>query len=179
MIKPFTRGSCAVILLAALLQLGCAPIASGIPSAASRSSAKAFDVEGLFLGRTTGTGALKVMFAPTRVVHVQGHGRLATDGTLVLEQEVERQGKPIVHRTWRIKEVSPGHYAGSLTDAAGPVTLDVRGERLQIRYALKSGGTTAEQWLEMRPDGTASNRMTFKRFGVRVATLQETIRRSD
>ena len=74
----------------------------------SRLSAGAFDVEALFVGRTAGTGALKVMFAPTRLVHVTGNRRLATDGTLVPELEVERQGKPIVHRTWRIRGWRPG-----------------------------------------------------------------------
>jgi hypothetical protein len=164
----------ALIILAGLLQLGCTPLA---PRLAPVASANAFNVEALFLGRTEGIGTLKVMFAPARTVHVRGQGRLAADGTLVLEQQVERAGKKTAHRTWRIRQISPGHYTGTLSDAAGPVSLDVRGERLQIRYALKSGGTRAEQWLDMRPDGSASNHMTFKRFGVRVATLQETIRR--
>jgi hypothetical protein len=37
-----------------------------------------------------------------------------------------------------------------------------------------------EQWITLHPNGqTAHNRMIFRRFGIQVATVEETIRRID
>lgn len=176
MIGRATRKSRTILILAALLTVDCTPLRGQISPVPHNET---FDVEAAFLGRTEGVGFLKIMFAPRRAMHVRGLGRLDVDGTLVLQQLVEQAGKPCVLRTWRITEVTPGHYAGTLTDAAGPVLLDIRHDRLQIRYTLKSGGTTAEQWLTKQADGSIANHMTFNRLGVRVAALRETIRRID
>ena len=176
MIGRATRNSRTTLILAVLLAVGCTPLRGQISPLPHNET---FDVEAAFLGRTEDVGSLKIMFAPRRSMHVRGQGWLEDDGTLVLQQLVEQAGKRSVLRIWRINEVAPGHYAGTLTDAAGPVLLDIRGDRLQIRYTLKSGGTTAEQWLTKQADGSIANHMTFKRLGVRVATLSETIRRID
>ena len=59
----------------------------------------------------------------------------------------------------------------------GPVTGEVTGHRLHLRFRLKSG-LRAEQWLELQAGGrTALNRMVVTKWGVPVARLTETITR--
>lgn len=72
---------------------------------------------------------------------------------------------------------SAGHYSGTLTDAEGPVQFTVAGPRASIRYTMK-GGLKVEQQLALQSDGnTILNRLEVHEFGVRVATLSETIRK--
>lgn len=156
---------------------GCA---AGLDAHRGEDAAPTFAVEQFFQGRTRGRGQVRVLLGPARQVDVEGMGTLEADGTLVLKQRVLRAGKPPQLRTWRITKISIGHYVGTLTDAAGPVTLDVYGSRLNIRYRLKSNGARAEQWIDLQPGGrSALNRMTFRKFGVKVAGLTEIIQRID
>jgi hypothetical protein len=60
------------------------------------------------------------------------------------------------------------------------VTGEVAGNVLNLRYRLVEGGVSVEQTITAPPGGrTAHNRMTFRRFGLSVATVEETIRRVD
>ena len=112
-------------------------------------------------------------------LEVDGRGTLGADGVLTLDQRVERGGSAPSTRSWRIRRTGPGLYAGTLTDAAGPIRGEARGNRLRLRFRMK-GGFDAEQWLTLSPDGrSATNRMTVSKFGVRVATIDETIRKVD
>ncbi|PAX06864.1 hypothetical protein CKY28_12355 [Sphingomonas lenta] len=111
-----------------------------------------------------------------RSLTVEGTGRLRRDGTLVLRQRVEEEGRRPRTRRWEIRRTGPTTYAGTLTDATGPVRAEASGNRLRIRYP--SGAGQVEQWLTLSPDGrTAQNRLTVKRFGVVVARVDETIRK--
>jgi hypothetical protein len=140
----------------------------------------AFEATKFFAGRTEGRGVLKVALSPKRDVIVHGSGRVEPDGTLILDQVVEREGKQPEQRQWRIKEVAAGRYTGTLTDARGPVTGVVNGNVLKLRYRLKNGGLAAEQSLRLQPDGrTVLNRMEVSKFGITVAELEETIRKLD
>jgi sugar phosphate isomerase/epimerase len=66
------------------------------------------------------------------------------------------------------------------SDARGPVSGDVAGNVLNLRYRLVEGGVSVEQTITLHPGGrTAHNRMTFRRFGLNGATVEETIRRVD
>ena len=71
----------------------------------------------------------------------------------------------------------PGRYAGTLSDASGPVTADVAGNRLHIAFPMK-GGLRAQQWLYLSPNGqVAQNRMVVTKLGIPVASLDEVITR--
>jgi hypothetical protein len=57
------------------------------------------------------------------------------------------------------------------------VTGEVAGNVLRLRYRL-ADGPTVEQTITLHPGGrSARNRMTFRRFGLTVATVEEVIRR--
>lgn len=131
-----------------------------------------------FAGRTEGHAKLKQLFHSTKPVHVVGNGRVER-GTLILDQTVTQQGKKPERREWRIRETTPGRYTGTLTDATGPVEGDVTGNCLHLTYPMK-GGLKVEQRIYLQPGGrTALNRMKISKFGVTVASLDETISKSD
>lgn len=137
-----------------------------------------FTPQRFFSGRTEGSGKLKILFARTRVVKVHGRGQVMTDGTLVLDQRVEIEGDAPADRTWRIRPVGDGRYEGTLSDASGPVHGDVRGRRLHLVFPMK-GGFVAEQWLDLLPSGNvALNHMVVRKWGLPVATLEETINKT-
>lgn len=143
-------------------------------------AAPVFQPTSFFAGRTEGRGVVKVALSPKRALVVHGSGRVAPDGTLVLDQVVEREGKQPEQRQWRIKEVAAGRYTGTLTDARGPVTGVVHGNILKLRYQLKNGGLAAEQTLHLQPDGrTVLNRMEISKLGITIAEVEETIRKMD
>lgn len=137
-----------------------------------------FDAIAFFSGRTEGVGRFKVVLRRGEPVRVEGRGRMEGD-TLVLDQLVTRGDGPAKPRLWRIRRVAPGRYTGTLTDAKGPVTGVATGDRLHLAFT-STGGFRVDQRLVLAPDGrSARNRLTAKRFGVTVATLDETIRKLD
>ena len=141
------------------------------------SAAKPFDAIRFFDGRTEGQGVLKVALRSPATIRVQSRGRVQTDGTLSVRQTVSEGDKPARTREWRIRELSPGRYAGTLSDASGPVAGEAVGNRLHLRFRMK-GGLDAEQWLTLAPGGrSAHNVMRVRKFGLTVASLDETIRK--
>ena len=139
--------------------------------------AATFDPLTFFAGRTEGRGRLKVDLMPAKPVTVHGRGHVEADGTLVLEQTVIEEGKPATTRRWIFTATGPGHYAGTLSDAAGPVAGDVVGSQLHLHFHMR-GGIVADQRLDLAAGGqSAHNRMTFRKLGVVVARLDEVIRR--
>lgn len=156
---------------------GCVSLPPSPPGLAA--SAPAFSPERFFGGRTAGDGVLQVLASRPRTVRVLGAGRLEADETLVVMQQVREGDMPPRERSWRIRQVAPGRYAGTLSDAAGPVTGEVSGNMMRLRFRMK-GGLAAEQRLFLQPDGrTVLNRMTIRKLGIAVATLAETIRKAD
>jgi hypothetical protein len=133
--------------------------------------------ERFFVGRTEGEGTVRVILSGSHGVRDETRGRLERDGTLVLDQVVREEGKPPRRRTWRIRRSGPDRVTGTISDARGAVTGEVEGNVLHLRYRSVEG-PSVEQWITLRPGGRlAHNRMTFRRFGVTVATVEETIRR--
>lgn len=140
-----------------------------------RAVAPGFDPIAFFAGSTEGRGSLKVMTRHRQAVLVEGHGVVTPDGAIVLDQEVRRGGEAPTHRTWHLHSVGTGQFAGRLSDASGPVTGDVSGNCLHLRFAMK-GGLRAQQWLYLQPGGrSAHNRLVVTKLGVPVASLDETI----
>lgn len=160
-------------LVALLLLTACA----APPPAAAQSPR--FDIFQFFGGRTHGDGRLKILLKSSKTVTVEGRGRMDGRDTLILDQTVTEQDSAPRERRWRIRQDSPGLYSGTLTDAVGPVTATVNGNRLHIEFNMKDG-LAAEQWLTLAPDGrSAQNRLTVRKLGVVVATLDETITKLD
>ena len=155
-------------------------LAAAAPQPATAQSSTAsgrFDPLAFFNGLSRGEGRLKVAMRAGRLVHVRSEGH-REGKALVLEQRVEEEGERPRDRTWEIREVSPGRYAGTLSDAAGPVTGETKGNRVHFSYRMK-GGLKADQWLTLAPDGqSAHNILKVRKLGIVVATLDETIRRT-
>lgn len=163
-----------LLLMLTLTTAGCAgQYAPRTPAA----PAPLFSAQRFFDGRTHGDGVLKIALSKPRQVVVEGRGRIESDGTLVLDQTVDQHDAAPEHRQWRIRETGVGHYTGTLSDATGPVSGEVTGNRLHLHFTMKHG-LIANQWLDLAPDGqSAQNLMTISKFGLLVARLNETIRR--
>lgn len=164
-----------------LLHLSAAAFAAPflLAAAAPAPQPSGFPMIRFFEGRSEGKGTLKVALSSPRALAVRSSGRMERDGTLVLRQTIEEAGKAPRNREWRIREVAPGRYAGTLTDATGPVKGETQGKRVRITYKMK-GGLDVEQWLTPAPGGrSAHNAMTIRKFGLTFASVDETIRKLD
>ena len=112
-------------------------------------------------------------------IRSHGEGHVDGDGTLVLDQSVQEDGAAPKRREWRLREDRSGHCTGTVSDGLGPVDGTLVGNQLHLRYKLK-GGLNIEQWLSFDPGGrSASNRITVRKLGFSVASLNETIRKAD
>src|SRR5687767_11233382 len=96
--------------------------------AAPAQAPRAFDPIAFFTGRTQGQGEFKEMLGKAKRVSVQSIGRIDRQGWLVLDQKVLVEGDPVRRRQWRLKQVSPGKYRGTLSDAKGPVEAEMTGQ---------------------------------------------------
>ena len=135
--------------------------------------------EQFFVGRTEGVGTVSVIMSGKHGVRVHTRGRIDGGGTLILDQTVEEEGKPARRRTWRLARAGANRVTGSITDAQGPVAGEVTGNVFHLRYKLKEG-PSVEQWITIQPGGrSARNRMVFRKFGMKVASVEETIRKVD
>ena len=163
--------------LAPVALLACAGCVSTDHLAKAQAPAPVFDPAAFFNGRTEGHGTLSVVLRGRRPTLVRGNGRRTPDGGIVLDQVVTQgDGRP-ERRTWHLREVASGRWTGTLSDASGPVTGVVTGNRLHLSFAMK-GGLKAEQWLYLDRGGqVAENVMVIRKFGVPVARLVETITR--
>lgn len=136
-------------------------------------------MERFFVGRTEGQGTVQIMLAGRHAVRDRAQGRMDRSGALVLEQIVEEEGKPARRRTWRLVRSGANGITGTISDARGPVTGEIRGNVVTLRYRLAEG-PSVEQTITFQPGGrTARNLMAFRRFGLGVATVDSVIRRVD
>ena len=172
--RPIDLSVRSVVAATACLFLGACVHSDHLPREQARTPR--FDPIAFFTGTTEGRGSLKVMFRARQQTLVMGQGRTTSDGDIVLDQQV-RRGSVSARRTWRLRRTGADRYAGTLSDASGPVLGTVAGNCLHLTFAMK-GGLRAEQWLYLQPDGqTARNRMVVTMLGVPVARLDETIGR--
>lgn len=134
-------------------------------------------MEHFFVGRTQGASTARVVLSGSHRVTDRGRGWME-GRTLVLEQVVQEEGKPARTRTWRLTRAG-NTINGTISDARGPVTGEIEGNVVHLRYT-SAEGPAVEQWIAFHPNGrTAANRMVFRRFGMQVATLQGFIQRVD
>ena len=154
----------ALVLLAAL---GCA-----VPASA------AFNPVEFFRGTSHGIGVLKVIFQSPKTIHVESVGSTEKDGSLVLKQVIHEPGKPARTRFWHMRQDGPSRFVGTLTDAAGPVRVDVSGDSVRIRYTGQDH-LNFDQVLTPAGPREVRNAMRVKRFGIVVAHFNEVIRKTD
>ncbi len=138
----------------------------------------AFNPVDFFRGRTHGDGTLKIVFQSPKRISVDSQGRSEKDGSLVLEQTINEPGKPPRTRYWRLRETGPNKFEGTLTDAAGPVRVDVTKSAVRIRYTGKDN-LNFDQLLTPLGPGAVSNKIRVRRFGIVVAHFEEVIRKLD
>ena len=144
-----------------------------------QAPAAAPGLEHFFVGHTESTGSVSIVMSGRHAVRDHSRGRIERGNILVLDQNVEEQGKPARNRTWRLMRTADNRISGTISDARGPVTGDVRGNVIHLSYQ-SAEGPGVEQWIALAPGGQlAQNRMVFRRFGVTVATVVSVIRRVD
>ena len=137
-----------------------------------------FKAEEFFIGRTEGKGTIKGPLSKLTSLADTGVGHIEHDGTLVLDQRVQRGDQPVETRQWRIRKQRDGSYAGTLSDAKGPIVAEINGNCLHVKYVIAKGSYGAEQYVYLQPGGrVAINRMIIRKFGLTVATVEETIRK--
>ena len=161
-----------MVLLAPVLLSGCATAV--LLPADSRSELDPID---FFEGSSRGVGTFHRIFAEPSRLEVESTGIRRRNGDLVLTQRIRQQsgGTPRT-RTWIIRPVRPGRYTGTLTEAVGPVEITTNGPRASVRYAMKSGLSVRQQ-LALQSDGTLLNHLEVRKWGLRVARVDETIRK--
>ena len=164
------------LALPVILSAGCA--ASATSAIQPAASGPVLDPVAFFTGRTRGEGELDTLLSRPVRLSVDSVGRRQGD-MLILDQTIREGDKPPRVRRWSMRPVAPGRYTGTLTDAEGPVDVAVAGPRARIRYRMP-GGLQVDQQLTLQSDGrTLLNRMRVEKFGIRVASVEETIRKTD
>ena len=137
------------------------------------------DMLAFFAGKTHADNVIKIaLHAPHKLIvdSVGGHNK---EGEFVLIDTVQEEGKPVRKRTWVMRPAGPNHFTGVLSDAKGPVEVTVSGDSALIRYTMKEGGLKVEQRVQLQRDGTLSNTVVAKKFGLKVASVDGTIRKVD
>ncbi|MEO6581566.1 MAG: DUF3833 family protein [Sphingomicrobium sp.] len=158
----------------ALALAGCAPSRPLPADPSARLDPIAF-----FTGRTHGDAILQKLVGRAVKVRVDSSGRRDRQGGLILDQAIRKGGKPARHRRWLFRLDGRGRYQGSLTDAVGPVDFVSAGPRATIRYRMKNGMEVDQHLALQRDPRLVLNRLTVSKFGLRLATLDERIRKLD
>jgi hypothetical protein len=136
------------------------------------------DLTAFFTGRTHADNVLKIIFhGPAKLV-VDSLGGTGDRGDFVLIDTVHEGDKPVRTRKWVMRSDGPDHFTGSLSDATGPVDVIVRGDTATIRYKMK-GGLDIRQTMQLQDARTLANHVTAKKFGLRFASVEGTIRKLD
>lgn len=145
-------------------------------SAGSSNSDVATDPMRFFEGRTESVSTVKLIMKKPYQSKTIGEGEIK-DGVLHLVQKVYEEGKPPSERRWRMRQVGPGRFTGTMSEARGPVTADEVNGRYRFRIKLK-GNVSVEQWLIPNPGGkSAQSKLTIRKFGMVVGRSEGTIRK--
>ncbi len=129
-----------------------------------------------FTGATRGSGTLDPVFGRSVPITVESRGT-PIPGGLRLVQRISEGTKAPRTRSWIMRQASPGRFTGILTDAEGPVDIRVEGPRATIGYRTPSGLRIRQQLALQQGGRTLLNRLEAFKFGMRVATLDETIQK--
>jgi hypothetical protein len=155
------------------------PIPALLASLLLAAPGAASSLEQFFTGTTHGSGSVSVIMSGRHSMRDRSRGRIDADGALRLDQIVEEEGKPARKRVWRLVRAGANRVSGTISDARGAVAGELTDNSLHLRYRMIEG-PSVEQWIVLQPGGrTATNRMTFKRFGLTVASVKSEIRKID
>ncbi|MGN6058119.1 MAG: DUF3833 family protein [Sphingomicrobium sp.] len=149
------------------------------PAASTADPDPKLDMTGFFTGKTHADNVIKIALHGPHKLIVDSIGGRNKEGEFILIDNVQEEGKPARKRTWAMRPDGPNHFTGSLSDAVGPVDIVVSGNNATIRYTMRDGGLKIEQQLALQPDGTLSNQVIARKFGLKFATVQGTIRKLD
>lgn len=120
---------------------------------------------------------MKILLKAPIAARSVGEGRIGSDGSLILVQQVIHDGKPQKKRHWRVRRAGDGAFTASMNEAIGPVAIERVGDAYRFRFRMK-GQLSVDQWVRPLPGGTAArSTMKVKKLGVTVATSDGTIRK--
>lgn len=160
------------------MRLGTAALAFAI-SIAAPAAAKPSDPMSFFEGRTESVGTVKLAMKKPFRSRAVGKGEILPDGTLNLVQRVEDQGQQPRERRWRVRKVGNGRYAGTMSEAKGPVTVEEIDGRYRFRFRM-DGNVAVEQWLIPAADSkSAVSKVTIRKFGILIGRSDAVIRKVD
>jgi hypothetical protein len=143
------------------------------------ASAKPADPLTFFAGRTESIGTVRIAMKKPFRSRAIGKGAIRPDGSLELIQRVEDEGQQPRERRWRMRQVAPGRYYGTMSEAKGPVIVEEVEGRYRFRFRME-GSVAIEQWLTPMPDGrSARSVVTIRKYGVRVGGSDAIIRKLD
>jgi hypothetical protein len=119
-----------------------------------------------------------VLHKPVPLI-VESVGGKGDKGDFVMIDTVHEGDKPVRQRKWIMRPAGRNRMIGALTDATSPVELVVSGDSATIRYTMQ-GGLKVEQHLQLQADGrTLSNHVVAKKFGLKFARVDGTVRKLD
>ncbi len=148
----------------------------GASASATAAAEKMSDPMRFFEGRTEGTSTVKVLARKAYRSRTTGKGEIK-DGALHLVQRVNDEGKDPFDRKWHIRQVAPGRFTGSMSEAKGPVTVEEVGGKYRFRFKMK-GGVSIEHWLIPMPGNkAASSKLVIRKLGITVGTSTGSIRK--
>lgn len=151
----------------------------GLAGPASPAVAGVDDPLRFFAGRTESIGTVKLAMKKPFRSRALGKGEIRPDGALDLIQRVEDEGERPRERRWRIRQVAPGRYAGTMSEAKGPVTVEEVGGRFRFRFRM-DGSVAVEQWLIPAADGrSVRSKVTIRKYGIKIGISEATIRKLD
>ena len=137
------------------------------------------DMMEFFTGKTHGDNLIRIAFHHPHKLVIDSTGGRNKEGEFVLIDNVQEEGKPARKRTWVMHPLGANHFTGSLSDADGPVDVIVSGDSATIRYIMKDGGLKIEQQIQLQHDGTLANHVIARKFGMKFAQADGTIRKLD
>ncbi len=153
------------------------PIAlTGASASAGTAGSEPSDPMRFFEGKTESLSTIKLVARRAYRSRTMGRGEIR-DGVLHLVQRVHEDGKAPYERSWRMRQVGPGRYSGTMSEARGPVTAEEFNGRYRFRFKMK-GNVAIEQWLAPLPGGkSALSKLTIRKFGMTVGRSEGTIRK--
>jgi hypothetical protein len=137
------------------------------------------DMLAFFTGKTHADNVMHVALHGPHKLTVDSIGGRNKEGEFVLIDNVQEEGKPARKRTWVMHPVGSNRFTGVLSDAKGPVDVVVSGDSATISYTMKEGSMKITQQLQLQRDGTLSNHVIAKKFGMKFADVSGTIRKLD
>ena len=148
----------------------------GASASAGAAEAQLSDPMRFFEGRTESVSTVKLIMRKPFSSRSLGNGEI-DEGVLNLVQKVKDDGKPAFDRRWKIRQVGPGKFAGTMSEAIGPVTADEIDGKYRFRFRIK-GNVSVEQWLTPQPGGrSAKSKTIIRKLGMTVGRSEGTIRK--